>query len=265
MDIKQFMAMEGEKPLDNLVSDGGFCKIFRTIACIGDSLSSGELESTCPQAGKGYHDFYEYSWGQYMSREAGIQVYNFSRGGMTAKEYCTTFADLKGLWDEDKLCQAYILALGVNDVINQGQELGSISDINLENKYANAPTFAGYYGQIIQKMKTKQPKAKFFLVTMPKNTNEENNKKKEAHAKLLYEMADLFDNTYVIDLFQYAPVCDDEFRRYFYLGGHMNPAGYALAAKIIMSYIDYLVRHNPEEFKQVGFIGKPYYNHNELW
>ena len=265
MDIKQFMAIEGEKPLDHLVSDGGFCNIFRTIGCIGDSLSSGELESTCPQAGKGYHDFYEYSWGQYMAREAGIQVYNFSRGGMTAKEYCGSFADMKGFWDEDKLCQAYILALGVNDIINQGQELGTVSDINPENTYANAPTFAGYYGQIIQKLKTKQPKAKFFLMTMPKDENEENNKKKEAHAKLLYDMADLFDNTYVLDFYQYAPVYDAEFKKYFFLGGHMNPAGYALTAKMVMSYIDYLVRHNIEEFKQVGFIGKPYHNHTEKW
>ena len=44
MDIKKFMAIEGEKPLDNIVEDGGFFKIFRTVGCIGDSLSSGEFE-----------------------------------------------------------------------------------------------------------------------------------------------------------------------------------------------------------------------------
>ena len=30
----------GEKPLDNLVKDGGFASIFRTIAVVGDSLSA---------------------------------------------------------------------------------------------------------------------------------------------------------------------------------------------------------------------------------
>ena len=30
-----------EKPLDYLVSDGGFSRIFRRLVCIGDSLSSG--------------------------------------------------------------------------------------------------------------------------------------------------------------------------------------------------------------------------------
>ena len=33
-------------PLETLVKDGGFVGIFRTIGCIGDSLSSGEFQST---------------------------------------------------------------------------------------------------------------------------------------------------------------------------------------------------------------------------
>ena len=45
MDINKFYGNPDEKPLDNLVEDGGFCGIFRTIGCIGDSLSSGEFES----------------------------------------------------------------------------------------------------------------------------------------------------------------------------------------------------------------------------
>jgi len=27
-----------------------------------------------------------------------------------------------------------------------------------------------------------------------------------------------------------------------------------------MSYIDYIIRHNPDDFSQIGFIGTPYYN-----
>ena len=30
--------------------------------------------------------------------------------------------------------------------------------------------------------------------------------------------------------------------------------GYIFTAELIDSYIDYLVRHNPEEFKYAGFI-----------
>ena len=43
MNINDYYILENEKPLDRLVSVGGFCGIFRTICCIGDSLSSGDL------------------------------------------------------------------------------------------------------------------------------------------------------------------------------------------------------------------------------
>lgn len=42
MDLYEYMNVgENEKPLDRIVTDGGFCAIFRTIACIGDNLASG--------------------------------------------------------------------------------------------------------------------------------------------------------------------------------------------------------------------------------
>lgn len=77
MDIAEFMANKNEKPLDNIAINGGFTSIFRTIGCIGDSLASGELESF--EIGKiNFHDYFEYSWGQFIARDAGCKVYNFS-------------------------------------------------------------------------------------------------------------------------------------------------------------------------------------------
>ena len=32
-----------ENPLQTIAPNGGFCGIFKTIACIGDSLASGSL------------------------------------------------------------------------------------------------------------------------------------------------------------------------------------------------------------------------------
>ncbi len=247
-----------EKPLDNLSADGGLCGIFRTIGCIGDSLSSGEFESENSDGTKGYHDYYEYSWGQYIGRSIGAKVYNFSRGGMSASEYWNSFAEENDFWNKDKLCQAYIIALGVNDLIWQKQELGSLQDIHPENYEKNADTFAGYYGRIIQRLKSMQPHARFFLMTMPREGDEYDGIR-EAQAKLLREMADFFDYTYVIDLFQYAPIYDAEFKQRYFLRGHMNPAGYVLTARMTESYIDYIIRHNPEDFSQVGFIGTPYH------
>ena len=105
MDYRSLFTTDEEKPLDKMMSNFGFCRIFRTIGCVGDSFASGEHEGTAVDGSKTYHDFYEYSWGQYMARDIGAKVYNFSRGGMTAEEYCESFADKNGFWDKEKACQ----------------------------------------------------------------------------------------------------------------------------------------------------------------
>lgn len=258
MNIYEYISVgENEKPLDRIVTDGGFCGIFRTIACIGDSLSSGEFESVKADGTKGYHDFYEYSWGQYIARSCGSKVYNFSRGGMTAKEYIEGFAESQGWWDRGKIAQAYIIALGVNDILNRGHELGSAEDICLEDYTKNKETFAGYYAQIIQRIKQLQPRAKIFLVSIPRNGDEKDEKRK-AHRDLLETLTKTFDRTYLIDLFTYAPEYNEEFRKRYFLG-HMMPTGYILTARMIESYIDYIIRKNPQDFSQVGFIGTDLY------
>ena len=263
MNMDLYFNIENEKPLDNLAVNGGMCGIFRTIGCVGDSLSSGEFESFSEEGIVGWHDFYEYSWGQFMARDIGTKVYNFSRGGMTAKAFMESFGAQCGAWDNP--CQAYILALGVNDisaVIRGDIELGTSEDIG------NPPndSFAGAYTNIILTLKRHQPKAKFFLMTLPQSNNDEvRSKLEERHAEIMYEIAEKYQNCYVLDFRKYAPVYDEKFKEAFYLAGHLNPMGYRLTATMVESYIDYIIRHNPEDFKQVGFVGTPYYNCNEKW
>lgn len=249
-----------EQPLDRLVTDGGLCRIFRTIGCVGDSMSSGEFETRDDQGKPGYHDYFQYSWGQYLARMCGCTVYNFSRGGMTAKEYCESFADLQDYWNRDKACQAYILALGANDVFYRPQiEMGSLEDVHWKDWRRNRPTFTGYYCQILQRLKENQPLAKFFLMTLPRDALEsEQIARGDAHAQLLRQIAASIPNTYVLDIRQYGPDYDGEFHRHFFLHGHMNPAGYLLTAQMVASYIDYIVRHNMDDFHRTGLIGSPY-------
>lgn len=44
IDSNNYLLEENEKPLDIIKSYGGFTSIFRTIDCIGESLSSGEFQ-----------------------------------------------------------------------------------------------------------------------------------------------------------------------------------------------------------------------------
>ena len=265
--IKDYIKVnESERPLETLVSDGGYCGIFRTVGVIGDSLSSGEFEGTDENGNTTWTDMYDYSWGQVMARDTGRKVYNFSKGGLTAEGFLTWTSDMAsnpdklgfGAFDDDKKCQAYIIALGVNDLLVKKERVGTTADININNPEQNAKTFAGWYGKIISKLKAIQPEARIFLMTMPQDGDDSEDVKnlKVEHKNLLIDMKDLFGQyTYVLDFNTYAPVHDREFKNQYYLGNHMNPAGYVQTARMVESYIDYIIRHNSADFAKVGFVG----------
>ena len=142
MDWNKLLYPTDEKPLDKLVEGYSRASIFRTVGFIGDSLSSGEFETRDGEGKAHYHDLYDYSWGQFIARKNGLKAYNFSKGGMTAKVYMESFAESRGFWDKDKACQAYVIALGVNDLYNKKWELGSTRDIDVADWRNNAETFA---------------------------------------------------------------------------------------------------------------------------
>ena len=96
---------------------------------------------------------------------------------------------------------------------------------------------------------------------MPKSkVDDEINGYYDMHQKLMHQIAEIFNNCYVVDLRKYAPFYDDEFKRNFYLEDHMNASGYRVTALMIESYIDYIIRNNPEDFITAGLIGSGYHN-----
>ena len=254
MNWDQYLYNDGEKPLERLVQGYSHTSIFRTIAFIGDSLSSGEFESRNEEGKPGYHDLYEYSWGQYIARKNGLKAYNFSRGGMTAKVFMESFAEQKGFWDKEKACQAYVIALGVNDLCHKQMPLGSVADVDVNDYRNNKETFLGYYAAIVSRYKEISPEAKFFFVTFPNQSFAEWNKRGAGLREALYDLTKIFDNSYVIDLETYGPLYDVKFTNTYFLYGHMNASGYIITAELIDSYIDYLVRHNQKDFENVPFI-----------
>lgn len=245
---------EQEQPLGRLCDGGGYVGIFRTLAVVGDSLSSGEFEGR-KNGQATFHDLYDYSWGAFLGRMAGTQVHLFARGGMTAKEYVDTFAEERGFWDGKYAAQGYLIALGVNDLYNQNREIGSVADI-AEDPSENGDTFLGDYAKIVQRYREISSNAKFFFVTMPREEPQDARKKElgDAHRKALYDLAAYFPNCYVIDLRTYGPVYDEAFRKKFFLFGHMAPMGYLLTAKLICSYMDFLIRRHPADFKALGGV-----------
>lgn len=250
--------------LQNVKQNIGMINIFRSIGCIGDSLSSGEFEYDAGGE-KGYWDCYEYSWGKQIERVTGIEMTNFSRGGLTAyqlykeaDEKTSPVSDINRLFDTDNAKQAYIIALGVNDAKNSDAlqnnyngNLGNVdTDIDLFDYTKNSNSFVGAYAKIIQRLQTITPDAKFFLVTLPRNGENEGD-----CVEAIRNIAHTLKNCYVIDLYEHAPEYDEEFHNKYFCGGHMNAMGYVLSAQYIMTYIDWIIRNNAEDFKYVQFIG----------
>ena len=243
-----------ENPIATLSHDPGWCTIIHRWGFIGDSLCSGEHEYERADGSKVWHDAYEYSWGQRMVAAIGGAVgSNFSQGGETAQGWIRNFWDSPMNRNADisakaHPCQAYIVALGCNDK-NHFAPGDARKDINLEDYTKNADTFAGYYGGVIQRVKTLQPEARFFVVTLP---NLYGNKEISAQIRA---MADIFEKVYVIDLEKYAPdFTTEEFRSRYMLMGHLNAAGYQYIAWTFMTYINWIIERNLPSFADIGLV-----------
>lgn len=247
-----------ENPLAKIVrGNPGWCSIIHKWGFIGDSLCSGEHEYIRSDGNRGYNDNYAYSWGQRMvAAIGGAEGENYSQGGETAKGWidhfwehpCNRNADIDAKVNPK---QAYIIALGENDDNIKVDPGNPLTDINKEDYRLNADTFAGNYAGIIQRIKSIQPKARFFVVTMPAWKSEGKTKMNENIRK----MAEVFDNVYVIDLEKYGPDYEtEEFQSKYFVMGHMNAAGYQLTAWIFMTYIDWIIENNLEDFADIAFV-----------
>ena len=57
MDWNKYFYNENEKPLDKLVEGYSRTSVFRKVAFVGDSLSSGEFETLDPEGNRGYYSY----------------------------------------------------------------------------------------------------------------------------------------------------------------------------------------------------------------
>lgn len=243
-----------EKPLDNIKRDGGMCAIFQKIAVIGDSLSSGAHEYYDTSGTWHCDDIPNLSWIQFMGRSMGITAHNFSFGGATTTSW---IAEFKNRLTEFK-ADAYFIAIGYNDKGNI--TMGTTADIDVSNYLLNANSFCGNYGQIIQRIKEVQPKARIFCITEPNSGSESTSRNQLNDA--IRSVCAMFDYCYLIDLFENAPKYNTAFMSEYANGGHLNVLGYKLTADYIMTYTDFIIRNQYEDFREVAFIGtdKEYYS-----
>lgn len=253
-----------ELPCSTIIKDGGFCKIFKTIGVVGDSLSSGSMHP--PESGPSTGDESEivvdkvwYSWIQQMARYTGSTAINFSEGGLGARSlrFSTNAGAAQiraNLQNSENMCNAYFIAMGHNDKTYMDNHseytIGSNADIDPSDKDNNPDTYCGNIGWIISTIKQVAPGAKIFIITM---------KVKSTFGALndaLRTIPEVFNTNgnrtvYLLDMETYAPKLDSSWE---YLNGHGSPQGYLNYSWQISSYVDWYIRHYQNEFKLTAFF-----------
>lgn len=252
-DIEQIRNEFSPKLVKYPYSQNKLINCFLNVGVIGDSLASGECgdgDSTPPENLK---DVYSISWGKCLQRMTGNNYYNFSKGGLTTKTWLTSIYKDQALSD-DKKCDCYFIGLGVNDAYDTSLPLGSINDINVNDYTQNADSFYGNYGKIISLMKSHVPLAKFFVFTMPRELN---GTRYDNYNTAVRNIANLFDNVYLIDL---VANHRDEYLNGLisqgYRQGHYNAVSYQLQANIIYEEVCKIMETNIQDFLKVELINE---------
>lgn len=116
----------------------------------------------------------------------------------------------------------------------------------------------GNYAKIIQKCLELQPKAKIFVVTIPKTRTDYHNAWTTGNSKIKAVAEKL--GVYVLDVYTYSESYDnpDAYKNHFYLGGHRNAIGYRRTAMEYATYISWIIYNNPDDFRNVQYIGTDY-------
>lgn len=240
-----------EKPLSHLVSDGGLMGIFGKICIVGDSLSSGEVEYYLPDGSRHCFDMYEYSWGDYLGKMTGSKILHMSYGGASAKSIIDS-AKENDYFTPSFKADAYIIALGYNDMLGCARKVGTLQDMD---NYESNTVIAHYY-HLIQELQKLNKEARFFFVTLAKTSfwPKERQELIKEHRAMLYALAKIVPHAYVLDIYKYGPKHNLSFKKKFYQADHLNFEGYYLYAKLFCSYIDFLIRKEP-----VSFLPQSYY------
>lgn len=263
--IKEEIGITDTKsPLSKIITDSGLAGLIESYACAGDSLTQGVFDRT-NSTSMDFEATKYYSYPSQLARITGSTVYNLGNAGATACNSQQAITDWhswlqtatqKNWFSDSFKPKAYIFSIGTNDIGYYGSFTGDVeTDIDVDNYNNNdTTTSVGGLATMIQKARELQPNAIIFVETIDntrntKTTRDEANEKIRAIAKKL--------DCYLIDMAKYwiSEEEVEEWKLKYQNGGHLNALGYLLKTQARITYIDWIIRNNPEKFKEVQFIG----------
>lgn len=233
-------AIESELDIDtrsyfNLSENPGFLSCFPRVAVIGDSLSAGECVSNDTGAIV-YNDNHDYSWGKYLEKATGNNWTICARGGETTSTV-QSYSAFNNLMENITDYQCIFLALGVNDYTD-GVAVGEFFENynHIIDNINNAFDSKGLNRPVI------------FTLTSPEPGMEDD------FNLMISSCAQ--SNVYCLDLaYNCKKYTGSEFLTACRRGPHFNAIGYKYISMIISSYVNYVIKRNPDLFSQIEFIG----------
>ena len=251
------------------ITKESFLSIYK-FGVIGDSLTVGYM--TNPINGEKKNRNIHFSWGQILARKNGQKCLNFGFSGATAT---TWFTDTSNKCPElisnpDNLCQAYIIGMGTN--LDTGG-IGTIDDINWDNKDENALTLYGQYARIIQLIREIAPEAIIFCLTIPYPHVDTRLETNEAIRNIVKD-THISSHTFLVEMTEYNEIIKDyiagedkgdgikTLNKFFY-EWHYVPAGYAMMAEIYQTAISNVINNNADN-NVVLSIGQTPYGNNDI-
>ncbi len=145
--------------------------LFPTIGVIGDSFSSGGVKPS--DESESITNHYPISWPQIMARQTGCDVTNYSTTGSDISRFLNENYSTAADWnivklEADEPKSLYIIYMGINSEkpltdFTTVVGAGTIDDIKSDYTQ-NEDTFAGHYGQLVDRIMAHAPNAKLIFV-----------------------------------------------------------------------------------------------------
>ena len=218
------------------------CKIFKKVACIGDSYTSGYINNGVHEVERINENF---AWTHNMATMTGNEYVNCGASGTTVITWMNHERGLKKLKASGKP-QAFMIGLMINDVTN-GLPLGSITDRDTNNQ-----TYYGGMCRIIKECYAINPEAKIFIFTRPTTVSSY-----KPYNEAVREICNHYKsthNTHCLDLAKYTHYFTQLNLANDYINGHYTAIGYEQFAEAISLIWSKYLTDNIADFQDVAFI-----------
>lgn len=230
-----------------------FLQIFKSVVCLGDSLTAGFTAVDDVMMGSANARTEKLNYPGFLEKRTGNVWKNIAIGSSTCHHWRYLdgpTVDYKPNIEEANIhTDLYTIALGANDN-RTSFAIGTAADINDADAESNGDTFYGNYDYVVRKLHGYNPNAHIILFTMSQIEGGSADKYNEA----IRYIAEKYDYCHLLDLWNIADF-NSAFLRSCWKSAHFTPIGYNRVSSLMEFYINKMMAENLS-----SFIKAPYYN-----